>query len=49
MDAMIAHPVLGKHLVHPSLSYGSQNLYAHGIFEQVLSDALPAAYQGNCG
>lgn len=38
MDAMLAHPLLGKHLAHPSLSYGSKNLYAHGIFEQVCLD-----------
>mmetsp|Transcript_8224 Transcript_8224/g.14098 ORF Transcript_8224/g.14098 Transcript_8224/m.14098 type:complete len:434 (-) Transcript_8224:151-1452(-) len=34
IDAILVHPVLKKHLVHPSLSYGATNLYAHGIYEQ---------------
>ena len=33
IDKMLSDPVLGKHLKKPSVSYGSQNLYAHGIYE----------------
>jgi hypothetical protein len=31
---MLADESLGKLLKNPSLSYGSQNLYAHGVFEE---------------
>lgn len=33
IELMLAHPVLGKMLAHPSVSYGAQQLYARGIFE----------------
>lgn len=31
---MLAHPQLGKMLAHPSVSYGSKQLYARGIYEE---------------
>ncbi|GFH14838.1 E2_bind domain-containing protein, partial [Haematococcus lacustris] len=34
IDCMMADPVLGQHLKAPSVSYGSVNLFAHGIFEE---------------
>lgn len=33
IDKMVSDPVLGKHLRRPSVSVGSRNLYAPGIFE----------------
>ena len=33
LDQLLADPSLGKHLSAPSVSLGSTNLYAHGIFE----------------
>eukprot|EP00775_Hariotina_reticulata_P010952 gene10952-11106_t len=33
IDLMLAHPVLGNMLAHPSISYGSKQLYARGVFE----------------
>lgn len=30
---MLAHPVLGKMLAHPSVSYGTKQLYVRGVFE----------------
>jgi hypothetical protein len=30
---MKAHPTIGAHLSAPSVSYGSINLYARGVFE----------------
>ncbi|WIA10224.1 hypothetical protein OEZ85_010426 [Tetradesmus obliquus] len=34
IDLMLAHPQLGKMLAHPSVSYGSKQLYARGIYEE---------------
>jgi ubiquitin-activating enzyme E1 C len=30
---MLDHPVLGKMLAHPSISYEAKQLYARGVFE----------------
>jgi NEDD8-activating enzyme E1 len=33
IDAMLAHPVLGGLLAHPSVSLGPTQLYARGVYE----------------
>eukprot|EP00879_Flechtneria_rotunda_P023907 GHRR01025319.1.p1 GENE.GHRR01025319.1~~GHRR01025319.1.p1 ORF type:complete len:346 (+),score=71.39 GHRR01025319.1:248-1285(+) len=33
IDLMLQHPVLGNMLAHPSVSYGTKQLYARGIYE----------------
>lgn len=30
---MLKHPVLGKLMAHPSVSYGTKQLYMRGVFE----------------
>ncbi len=40
IDLMLKDATLGKHLKAPSISNGSTNLYAHGIFEQVRGTQL---------
>lgn len=33
IDLMLEHPVLGKMMAHPSVTYGTKQLYSRGIFE----------------
>lgn len=33
IDLMLQHPVLGKLMVHPSVTYGTKQLYSRGVFE----------------
>lgn len=33
IDLMLEHPVLGKMMAHPSVTYGAQQLYSRGVFE----------------
>lgn len=35
IDAMLSHPQLGRLLAHPSVSYGSSNLYMRGALDAV--------------
>jgi ubiquitin-activating enzyme E1 C len=33
IDLMLQDPVLGKLMVHPSVTYGATQLYSRGVFE----------------